>query len=370
MTGRPRSTTRRDLLRLRSALLMLTAIVLVTSLFAFTRAQATVRDAGARTAPAVLDVAAARSAVAQADNAAMAGFRTGQVQLVGPGERFQNQIAIAGQSLAAVAEHNAAGETGSRVLQVVQGQLASYTGWVGQADAHFRQSGATAIGVTDLWYAARLVHTADSGILAQLDTLDRLQREALARQLSGGWLAPWSASAWLVPIGLLLGLLVLTQVFLRKRFRRRVSPALVAASVLLILLATAASMVFVSDTQADTAGRTLDQVVTQWRAQTDQIAAEGRQSLAAVIRTQCGAPGQDTCGDTVDAFLAGLPPVAGDRPAVTGGLSGTKLVNEQLLVADRGGLLEYLMLLAALAVAALILLALHKRIDEYRYGAT
>src|SRR5947207_1718627 len=76
------------------------------------------------------------------------------------------------------------------------------------------------VGATDLWYASRLLHAPDDGILAQLGTLGKLQSDALAEQLSSGWLNPWTTLVWALPIAVLLALLWVAQVFLKRRFRR------------------------------------------------------------------------------------------------------------------------------------------------------
>src|SRR5262249_53903698 len=154
-----------------------------------------------RTAPAITELAAARLALVKADAEVINSFQTDQVQLTGPGEEFQNQMAIAGQSLTQVAEHNMAGEPGSRRLELVEGLLVTYQGLVGQAVAHVRQAagerqaGVDALGVTDLWSASRLLHgnvvpmqdrtpARLGGILGELDQLTEEQQRALNDQLA------------------------------------------------------------------------------------------------------------------------------------------------------------------------------------------
>src|SRR5215468_4112735 len=115
---RARSTTRRTLRRLLAGLLALTATVFVTTLLMFTRVHRTAETVRTRTAPSIVDLAAARLALVQADAAVITSFQTPEGQLTGPGEEFQNQRAIAGQNLTEAAEDNVAGELGSRRLQL------------------------------------------------------------------------------------------------------------------------------------------------------------------------------------------------------------------------------------------------------------
>lgn len=368
---KPRSTTRRDLLRLRGALLVMTGVVFAGSLAAFTGVQSTVQEVSDRTAPAVLEVVAARSALVQADSAAMISFRTGQVQLIGPGEQYQSQLAIASQNLARVAEHNSAGEAGSRTLQVVEGLLATYGGWIEKADVHFRTDEPTPLGAADLWYASRLMHDPDSGILTQLDVLTELERTALSQTLSTGWMNPASMLVWIVPILVLLGLLCVAQVFGKRRFRRTVNPALAAATLLLLMVAGATSVTLVSRAQANAAGQTLNQVVDQRLAQAGRNAVRAQQDLAAVLRAQCEGV-QDGCGDTVEAFFAEVRQAGAGSGAspVQRGLEETRQINDKLASASQSGLLEYLIPVGVVTIAVLILVGLQRGIDEYRYRST
>src|SRR6266496_3825568 len=93
----PGSATRRLLARLLAALLAVTAVVFASTLLTWTRvhrAAGTVRD---RTAPALVELAAARLALVRADVAVIGGLRDAGLPLLGAGEEFQNQLAIAGQ---------------------------------------------------------------------------------------------------------------------------------------------------------------------------------------------------------------------------------------------------------------------------------
>lgn len=115
-------------------------------------------DAAARdSAPAILAIHDTQVALHSTHAAAATSFHSGQARLGGPGERYQNQFALAGQSLARVAAHNAAGEDGSRDIQVIEALLVTYAGLIGQADVHLRSGGDTALGSADLLDASHLL---------------------------------------------------------------------------------------------------------------------------------------------------------------------------------------------------------------------
>jgi alpha-glucoside transport system substrate-binding protein len=350
----PGTTTRRDLLRLRSALLALTAAVLVGSVAVFTGVRSTVLKAGADTAPAVLDVLAARSALVQADAAAMNSFRTGQARLIGPGEEYQSQLALASQSLTQVAEHNTAGEPASRTLQLVEGLVVAYSGLIGRADAHFRQDEQNPLWIADLWDASRLLSTPGSGILAQLDSLAQQERDMFSHQLSSGWLSTSAMLLWITPSAAMLGVLLSAQWYLRRRFRRAVNPALVAATVALLLVMAGTATVLVAQSRAETAATTLDQTSQEWRAQGDAVMVDGQHALAEVLRGRCGDVNLAGCGDSVNSFLKQRTAVSGASPGIAElDPADAKKVDEELTAAVMSGVLGYLIPLGATAIAVI-----------------
>ncbi|WP_370945409.1 hypothetical protein AB5J62_40920 [Amycolatopsis sp. cg5] len=354
----PVSTTRRTLILLGAGLLVLAVITFAGSLAAFLGTKSAVAEVRSKSAPAVLEVLAARSALVQADTAAMTSFQTGGAELIGPGELYQSQLALAGQSLAQVAEHNVAGAQGSRTLQLVEGLVSVYSGSIARAAVAFRSS----LGATDLWEGSRLMHSPGSGILAQLDTLVAVQRAALAQQDSTGWLDGLSPLWWLVPAAMLFVLILCTQWYLARRFRRRINFSLLAATLLLVLACVGMSQTFGAQRQVDAAVAELDTVTTQWQTQTARIAASGRVSLGAIFRERCGLK----CGPTVRA--AALPTSAGPAPtAAERGPAGTKLVNDHLAAAELDEPLGYLGLACLPAMALLIIIGLGRRLDEYWY---
>jgi hypothetical protein len=178
---------------------------------------------------------------------------------------------------------------------------------------------------------------------------------------------PAGALVWLVPIVVLLALLGVAQFFGARRFRRTVNPALVAATLLVLLVAGATSSVFFSQDRADVAVDTLDRVVSQSKAQTDADALNGKRELERVLAPLCG-----DCGPSVGEIKVGLGGEAssgGDivRRAVS---AGATQVDDELESAAQSGFFEYFIALGTVGIAALVLVGLRRGIDEYRYRAT
>ncbi|QUQ64856.1 hypothetical protein [Kutzneria sp. CA-103260] len=347
------STTRRDLIRLRLGLLGLTVVVLALSVWSFAATQSVLGTVRNQTAPAVLDVASARAALMQAHSAAVSSFVHRGAQLVGPGEQYTTDLAVAQQDLARAAGDNAAGPTGSAELQLIAGLLATYSDWMSQAGAHYPGT----LSSTDLWYAARSLY-GDDQTLEHLNTLASSQRQELDQQLTEGWLNPLTVLAWALPSLALLGLLVRTQQYLWRTFGRRFNPALLGATVLLLALIAATSTSLVLAGRAHTATAALTTYVITSDKQSDAVSAAAQHDLIALVRNGCAG----SCGATVptvppfQTLTATAPPPSAAADASAEFDSAT----------DLGWLLVAIPVLA-LGIAALALAGLQPRIDEYRY---
>jgi hypothetical protein len=366
--GPGRSTTRRLLLRLLAGLLALSVLVFAAGLLTFVRvhdAAAAVRD---RTVPVVGEIAAAKSALLHADQAAIVSFTAGGVQLAGPGDEFQNQIAVASQSLARAAEHNMAGDAGSGILQLVEGSLVSYTGMIGQADAHFRQPGGEVLGTVDLWNASRLLHQPDGALVLQLDALLKAQRDALDRQLADTAMTPVTTLTLLVPAAALLALLVATNVVFRRRFRRRVNLWLVLAAAVLIALTTISGQVIGVHRDLETTRSALSRLVDDEQARDAVMDVPGQRALRDLVsRTACGDLGG--CGDTLARFVGQVNALRDPGPGVDDGAlaAETRSVTDQAAAASAGAGLRPLIYLLAILLAGTVFLAFRARLNEYRY---
>ncbi|MBB4966664.1 hypothetical protein [Saccharothrix violaceirubra] len=359
MTG---STTRRDLLRLRAVLLVVTGLVVAASWFVVRDVHDRIGQVLARGAPAVLEATAAHAALAEADAFAIDAFDSGEAKLAGPGDRYQNRIAVASQSLTRVAEHNVAAAEGSRQIQLVEGLLVAYTGWIAQADAHYRQR--STLADVDLWYASRLVHAPGIGVLAELDQLARVQREALDRQLGESLAAPvWIGL--LAVAALVLGVrLVLAQRYLRRRFRRRWNvPLLLGCGALLGLCAVVVFGVL-AQYRAEVAAGELRGVTDAWAQRAAVAGDRGQRELRGLVTRTC----ERVCGETVDRFVAGLPAVPRVEAVAEHELTTrVKAVNERIAAADRMAGVEPLVPVAGVLVLVAVWSGFRPRLAEYRY---
>lgn len=349
-------TTRATLWRSMVVLELALVAVLGMSAWVAQGTRATAERVEAHSVPSIMHILAAHAAVVEADAAAVDSFRTGAAGLTGPGERYQNQIALAGQSLTQLAVDSIAGASVGQSIQLVQGQLAAYTGLVEQADAQFRRDPASILARADLWYASRLLHQPGSGILAQLDDLLAVEREALAGRLTGGRMAPGWVAVWIIPAVLLLTLLVGTQVFLSRRFRRTLNVPLLGATAAVLVLAAGMSFDFAARGELSATRDAGDALVGVWQARIDATDRHGQQMLGELVAAAC----PDGCG-----AAAGRPAAAGDPPgeeSLTARI--TDVDGHAAAAADLAG--RQMLLLAALLAMALVPLGLYPRIDEYR----
>jgi hypothetical protein len=350
------------LVRLRAALLGCAVLTLVTSYLAVTGVVDTAALVQARTSQAILAVAAARDALVSADAAAVSSFASGEAKLAGPGQDYENEMAAASQSLAQVAEFNQADEASGGTPQVVAGLVTAYASAMGQADAHFRQPGSAVVGLADLWYASRLLH-APEGVLAQLADLQVQERAALDRQLAGDGMSAGLLPLWLIPPVLMLVLLVLTQLYLRGRFRRRLNPLLLGASVLTAGVVVALSATLGLAGGLDDVRARVDDALAVRQTEVAATDAGGQSGLANLVRQQCPAG----CGSTVDDFEAAIRPVSAAPDTTDRVTAAVRAVTAQAASAAESGGLPVLVPVGVVLAAGLVVWGLYRRIDEYRY---
>jgi hypothetical protein len=349
-----RGTTPAWLWRLLVALAVAAVAVLATSSWVFQGTRDTAQQIRLRAAPSVQHVLAAKAALVEADAAAAGSFGSTRVLLIGPGDEYQNQIAVASQSLTQLAQDSVAGAAASQAIQLVEGNVVSYTGLVEQADAHYRQ-GNTVLGAADLWYASRLLHQKD-GILDQLTALKDQESEALARQAVQDPVPPL---VWVVPLAVLGLLLLAAQLFVGQRFRRTFNLPLVAATLAAVALAAGMGADLQARHELTAARDTSARLADAWQAQIDLADRAGEQKLKDVVTGQCG----QSCGATVDRFrVAGPSGTSEDGKAVTAGIAE---VDRHTEAAAATGTVQVLVLIAGLLVLLLAPFGLYLRIDEY-----
>lgn len=360
----PKSTTAKTLRGLCVMLLVTTAVVFGTSLWVFQKVHNTVEAVRSNTIPAILDVLATEDSLARADNAVIDSFKTGEVRLSGPGLQHQNEFTFASQRLAQVAEHNAAGQSGSQRIQLLEGLLESYSSLIGQAHAHF----GTAVGTADLWTASRLLHVWDGQILDELNKLLKDQDNALNDQIDSSSMTAATLFLWVVPIVLLFVLLGVTQVFLKRRFRRIVNPLLVLAAAFLVGLSIVTSLALVSQYRLEGSRDTLHRVVREWQADISATHLRGQWELGHLVTTEC-VDQKGGCGPTVNRLVADHEPPQGTSQDAHSAMVAkwTIDVDEETAPAAQNGRLWFLIPLTAALVAALIPSGLWRHIEEYRY---
>lgn len=342
--GTPGQLRRLLLLILAAAVLFwLIATIVVQGLHG---TAAAVRD---QDAPAFTDATEAQAVLSDADRAAWQSFRSGEAQLTGPGQQYQNDITTAGQDLerlAALAPSGAA----SQQLQTVSGQLVNYQGLVEQADAANRADIALGnasghdLGYAYLTYSSSAMRDPQGGLLASISGVTGADRQALVQGLGSWWGSPVLLLAVLAAAGWLLWSIIRAQRFLLLRFRRMTSPPLVLAGVLTVVLLVWVMTTVLSAESAFGAARgtALPALTRAWQTQASAVSTQ-----AAALRTGRTASGS-----------GGLNVVA-TQPA-------GRALTADLTSAQDVGLLPAGLPVLAVAIAALAGLGFKLRLDEYR----
>lgn len=319
----------RDLRRWRAVLLVLIVLTAAFSAVSYYRVHTALPAAG--------EVLAAREALVDAHRGAVAGIRSGEVRLAGPGEEYRTRLAIAQRHLTEVAQAGLADVDRSR-LEVAQGVLASYGAEMDLAATGFREDPDSALGATYLWNATLLLDRPGEGVLFQLDVLRAEYLRAAQARLA-------TIVLWLVPAALLLVFLLVVQVRLARRFRRILNPPLLLATACAAGLAEVASRILVTRAR-------LEPLAEQWIARTRRDDLGYRDAVLGVLTEQCPRD-LAACGVTVQRWAARFPEPG---EAVTAAVD----------VGTDAALLWTIPVLAALT-ALLVQFGFSSRIDEYRY---
>jgi hypothetical protein len=222
-------------LRTRSILIVIaTGLLWLGGSTALASAQAAVDGIGHRGGPAIIDAQKIHEALADADRSAANAFLLGDIENTAPRKRYARDLAVATQRLERAAEHNSAGSEASKNLQIVDSQVAEYAGLVEAARANNRQG--FPVGAAYLREASRLMHRPRDGILASVDALADVNSQNMVHQNFALWYSAGLLAAFFVVDMGLFAVLLSTQAFLRRRFRRRRNYRLLAATASLALL--------------------------------------------------------------------------------------------------------------------------------------
>lgn len=345
-----RSTPER--LRRRLAVVLAATVLLwITATIVLQGLHGTVQSVRGSTSPAYLDVIKAHAALSDADRAAWQSFRSGQAQFTGPGLQFQDDITNASQDLQQLAALS--GGAGSQQLQTVSGQLVNYQALVEQADAAYRTDVALGtassheLGYAYLTYASHSMRD-PGGLLATINELAVLDQRTVEGQLASPWADPALFLAFALAGLLGLGSIIVTQGYLRRRFRRRISPPLLAAAALVCgLMAWMAIVILPADAAfAAARGTALPRLTGIWQAQIRAVDAG-----AAALRA-------NAAGTASGAASSGL--------AVTATQSASSALDADLAEAGNTGDLPIGIPAMAVAIATLAWLGIKPRLDEYR----
>lgn len=188
--------------------------------------------------PTSINLARVRAALADADRVAAASFLSGgAVHLGGAGSTYQDDIKVATGELAGIAAAGPAGPGGAEQIQAIEALIVVYMGLVDQAHANADHG---VLGLTYLAYASDLMHDPDTGILPRVTALTEGAAAQAADRRSDRWLSVGAIVLQIAGGVLVVAVLVAVQVYLARRFRRMLNPALAAATVLgLVLLIVA-----------------------------------------------------------------------------------------------------------------------------------
>jgi hypothetical protein len=197
-------------------------------------AQATIASVQSESIPSITEAESIRGLLSDADRSEANAFLAGGAEAPGPRLRYERDLDALTQELARAAAHSAGDDAALAEVESINSQVATYAELVEQARAANRQN--FPVGAAYLRQASDLVHQPESGILAGTEELAALDDRHLEQQnvtlaLTGAALGLGGV------VGLvLLALLVRVQAFLRRRFRRRRSRPLLAATALLLVV--------------------------------------------------------------------------------------------------------------------------------------
>ncbi|PYC65584.1 hypothetical protein C7C45_28045 [Micromonospora arborensis] len=354
------STTRQTLVRLRGWLLGITAVTLASSLAVFLGVAGNADVAADRSVPAILASYDAQDALRNAHLAAVRNLAEGGEVLGGPGVDYQRQIAGAGQYLTLLAENNAAGDEGTQAIQTIEALLVTYTGLIGQADARYRDAGLRALGVAALRDAASML----DDILFRLERLRGMQLRAMDNQVNNVWTNKLTAAVWLLPLVALGVLLIRTQVYLSRRFRRTMNVPLLVATVATVGMVALTALSLWSADKLDRARAGVEAVHDSRQGQLEDVRFRAANGLASAVQEQC----KTACADTIAEIAAPAP-----SPSSTPGraiIAADAAITADAVGAADSRSVELALPLLALGIAVLVLAGFRPRLAEYGERST
>ncbi len=370
------TVTWRTLRRQRISLLTVALVLCAAAAILLGVAARTADAMRASATTAANQIATARQALTEADSDAITALGSQSAQLTGPGNDYLGEITLASQSLEQVAEVNEAGAGGSQSLRLIGSLVSTYSGMIEQANADYA-SNQPELGLAEVWYASDFMHMPQSGILAELSTLEKAELDGLRADDSSFWTSPWTVPLWGVPAIVALVLLIRTQRYASRRFQRTVNPLLAASSLLVFAMLIVGPLFALS--ADDTLARSIDglQSITKDRDLQIEALDTGQSQLATLLGQYCSTASAGcqatitTARDNAPATPSGgtaettrqQPRLAADANQVA------SIADQQSWAANADLGLAIGLGVGALLVVVGVLLGMRQRINEYRYRA-
>jgi hypothetical protein len=189
-----------------------------------------------RTVQEIVGVERLHAWLAAADRSAANSYLSGGAELTLPQQQYEADVAAASRELERAGGYQDASSPVGRSLASISESFGQYTRLVDTAMVQHRLGNPD--GMVALRTASDLMHRANGGILAQVEDVEHLcagelDQAAVTLNVASGVLAAAALSAFAA-----LVLLVWTQRFVRRRFRRRRNKRLLTATLALLVVAT------------------------------------------------------------------------------------------------------------------------------------
>lgn len=285
-----------------------------------------------RTVREIVGVQRLHAWLAAADRSAANSYLSGGGEMTLPQQQYEADVAAASRELEQAAGYQSGADPVGRQLAAISQSFGEYTRLVDTAMVQHRLGNPD--GMTALRSASELMHSTKDGILAQVEGVERLcaaelNQANLILAIASGVLAAFGLSA----VGAFC-LLVWTQRFVRRKFRRRRNKRLLAATLAVLVVSTGTGFGVYGARQSivESQGE-YARLLNLWHARSLAYDANGATSLFLIA----GAPG----GATSDAAFQSDTSKLVDRP-----------LTDQLLSAARRGDVRFEGLLAAELQAA------------------
>jgi len=313
-------------LRLQSLLVAGSAVALLgTGSGALATVLVTETNVQQQTVTEIVGIQRLHAWLAAADRSAANSYLSGGSELTLPQQQYEADVAAAARELEQAAERRPGDAAAGQRLQAVSQSFGEYTRLIDTAMVQHRLGNPD--GMTSLQAASDLMHRARDGILAQVEAVQALcdndlRRANLTLAISQGVLAVFALSALSV-----LGLLVWTQRFVRRRFRRRRNKRLLAATLVAVTVAAGTGLGVSGARDAITRSQSqYARLLNLWSARSLAYDANGDTSLFLISGAASDTAFQADAGRLVDRPLTDeLLQAAGGGDVRFGGLLADEL---------------------------------------------